>query len=178
MMRYLLSLYRDICQLRRGPQDLPHSPLLLAAVCAATLLLQLAIAELFGVTGDTLLAGVIGLAFNLGVLHLVLTLRGFGNRFVQTALAWFGCALFFILLLLPVMLLTGAPPVSSDQVTPVQGMLALLALPILGWWLVVDAHILRHALNLPFLGGLAVAIIWIVAELLLQTLMNTPPAAG
>jgi len=177
-MPHLLALYRDICQLRRGPQDLPYSPLLLTAVCVATLLLQLAIAELFGVAGDTLLAGIIGLAFNLGVLHLVLTLRGLGNRFVQTALAWFGCAMFFTLLLLPVMLLTGVPPVSPEQVTPGQGLVALLALPILGWWLVVDAHILRQGLNLTFLGGLAVALIWIFAELLLGALMRAPTAGA
>ena len=177
-MRDLLYLLRDICQLRRGPQDVPYSPGLLAVICMATLLLQLSIAWVFDVKGDALLAGILGLAFNLGLLHLVLTLRGLTTRFVQAACALLGCAIFFTLLVLPITLLMGGLQTAApDHMTPVQALLALVALPIVAWKLVVDAHILRHSLNLPFFGGLAVALFWVLATYLLAVALRDPVAA-
>jgi hypothetical protein len=171
-----LYLLRDLCQLRRGPQDMPYSPPLLVAVCAANLLLQLGIAHLVGVGagGDTLGAGLIGLALNLGLLYGLLTLRGFANRFVQAALALIGCAIVFSLLSLPVVLATGARALAPETITPLQALLALLAFPIVIWKLVVDAHILRHSLDIPFLGGLVVALLWVVAELVLASALRGP----
>jgi hypothetical protein len=164
-MRQLLLLLRDLCQLRRGPQDMPHSPRLLIGVCIASLLLQLGIVRVLGIAGDALGAGVLSLAFNLGVLYLLLNLRGLTSRFVQAALALLCCAMVFSLLSLPIVLLAGGHPPTPEQVTPLQLLLGLVALPIVVWKLVVDAHILRHSMNLPFLGGLAVALLWLVAEL-------------
>ncbi len=177
-MQQLFLLLRDICRLRRGPQDLPYSPRLLAAVCLATLLLQLAIARVMGIAGDTLGAGVLSLAFNLGVLYLLLNLRGLTSRFVQAGIALLCCAIIFSLLSLPIVLLAGNHPTVPEQMTPLQLLLGLVALPIVVWKLVVDAHILRHSMNLPFLGGLAVAVLWLVAELAFGAAIGSAPAAG
>jgi hypothetical protein len=177
MYQFFLVL-RDICQLRRGPQDLPYSLQLLLVICAATLLLQLVVALGFGIGGDTFIAGVSGLLLNLGVLYLLLSLRGLGSRFVQTAMAWLGSAFFFMLLLLPVEFLIVDPSKPPAQPTPLQGLLVLAALAILAWKLVVDAHILRHSLNLTFFGGMAVAVLWFVIAYTLLILISNPMAAG
>ena len=66
-MPAFLFVLRDVILLRRGPQDMPYSPRLLVWVCGASLLLQLAIASVLAIPGDALGAGLIGLAFNLGV---------------------------------------------------------------------------------------------------------------
>ena len=177
-MGRLLYLLRDICQLRRGPQDLPYSPRLLLAVCVASLVLQLAIARVLGIAGDTLGAGVLSLAFNLGVLFVLLRLRGLSNRFVQAALALLCCAIAFSLLSLPIALLAGDRPLTPEQMSPLQLLLGLVALPIVIWKLVVDAHILRHSLGLPFLAGLTIALLWLVAELALGASFGSAPAAA
>jgi hypothetical protein len=167
-MYQLLYLLRDVIALRRGPQDAPYSPRLLISLCAFTLLLQLAIARVLKIEGETLGAGIVALAFNLGLLYLLLTLRNLGSRFVQAALTLLGVAMLFQLLSLPIVLLAGGhPPNASDHLTPLQVLLGLVSLPILVWKLIVDAHILRHSLNLPFISGMVIAVGWIIAELIL-----------
>jgi len=167
-MYQLLYLLRDVIQLRRGPQDAPHSPGLLVALCAASLVLQLAIARLLKVDGETLGAGILALAFNLGLLYLLLSVRKLTNRFVQAAFTLLGVAIVFQLLSLPIVLLTGGhPPTAADHLTPAQALLGIVALPIVIWKLIVDAHVLRHSLDLPFVSGLAIAVCWIIAELIL-----------
>jgi hypothetical protein len=173
MPAFLLVL-RDVILLRRGPQDMPYSPRLLALVCGASLLLQLAIAGVLAIPGDAIGAGLIGLAFNLGVLYLLLNLRGVRSRFVQAALALTGCAIVFAILSLPIVLAVGGKPPTPETMTPGQALLGMLALPVVVWKLIVDAHILRHAMNLPFAGGLLIALFWIVAELVLGALVGGP----
>jgi hypothetical protein len=176
MGRFLNVLW-DICRLRSGPQDLPHSPQLLLIVCASGLALQLVIARVLGVEQDTLGAGVLSLAFNLGALYLLLSLRGKSNRFIQAALALLCCALLFTLLSLPIAVLAGDRPLVPEQMTPLQLILGLVSLPLLVWKLMVDAHILRHSLDVPFLAGIVLALLWLIAELSLAATVGTAPAA-
>jgi hypothetical protein len=171
-MTYLLQLLRDIIQLRRGPQDMPYSLRLLVAVCVASLALQLGVATIIGVTGNTLGAGVLGMAINLGMIYLVLMLRNFGNRFVQTATTLLCCTIIFSIITLPIMFLVGSQPIVAGQATPLQALLGLISLPIVIWKLIVDAHILRNSLAIPFLGGIAVAIVLIVAEYAVGASLN------
>jgi hypothetical protein len=177
-MIYLLQLLRDIIQLRRGPQDMPYSPQLLVAVCVASLSLQLGIAYMIGITGNTLVAGALGLSINLGLIYLVLTLRGFSNRFVQAATTLLCCTIVFSIITLPIMFLVGSQPIVAGQATPLQALLGLISLPIVIWKLVVDAHILRNSLAIPFLGGLAVAILLIIAEYAVGATLNPQAPAS
>ncbi|MDR3386281.1 MAG: hypothetical protein P4L92_04455 [Rudaea sp.] len=177
-MGRFLNLLWEICRLRRGPQDLPYSPQLLLGVCVASLVLQQAITRVLGVDQDTLGAGMLSLAFNLGVLYLLLNLRGLRSRFIQAALALLCCALLFTLLSLPIALLAGTHPITPEQMTPLQLLLGLASLPLLIWKLMVDAHILRHSLDVPFLAGMVIALLWLVAELTLATVIGGAPATA
>jgi hypothetical protein len=166
-MGQLLTLLWDICCLRRGPQDLPYSPPLLVVACIASLGLQLAIARVLGVDENTLGAGLLSLGFNFGVLYLLLNLRDKRSRFIQAATALLCCALLFTLLSLPIVLLVGERPPTPEQITPLQALLGLVSLPLLIWKVMVDAHILRHSLDVPFLAGIVIAVLWLIAELAL-----------
>ena len=178
-MYQLLYLLRDVIQLRSGPQDAPHSPRLLVTMCAASLLLQLAIARLLKVEGETLGAGILALAFNLGLLYLLLNVRKLPNRFVQAALTLLGVAIVFQLLSLPIVLLAGGhPPIAGAQLTPAQVLLGVVSLPIVIWKLIVDAHVLRHSLDLPFVSGLVIAVCWIIAELILGAALGGGASAA
>ena len=174
----LLYFLRDVIALRRGPQDAPYSPRLLVALCATSLLLQLAIAHLLKAEGETLGPGLVALGFNLGLLYLLLNLRKLTNRFVQSALTLLGVALLFQLLSLPIVLLVGGhPPSSPDHLTPAQVLLGVVSIPIVIWKLIVDAHVLRHSLDLPFISGLVIAVCWIIAELILGAALGGPQGA-
>jgi hypothetical protein len=58
---------------------------------------------------------------------------------------------------------TGPPPATPQDLTPVQILLAWIALGLIAWKLSVDAHILRHALETPFAFGFLLALTWTIA---------------
>lgn len=166
---------RDICLLRRGPQDLPYSVSLLLGVAAACVALQLGVAIVRSVPLGGVLAGaLLWLMFTLGALNIVLTLRGLRNRFVQAATALLGCALAFTLLSLPIALLVGEPPASGDKMTALQLLLGVVSLPLLIWKVVVDAHVFRHSFDIPFISGVVIALLWIIAAMALASVSGAP----
>ncbi len=171
-MPAFVSILRDILLLRRGPQDLPYSPQLLITLGGLCVLLQLTVTLMRGVpVGAVMLGAALWLAFTLGTLRLILQLRGLSNRFVQAATALLGCNLAFTLLAIPVALLTGdAPPTTPEAMTPGQVLAGIVALPLLLWKIAVDAHIFRHSFEIPFLSGIVIALLWIVAALALSGL--------
>jgi len=169
------QLIRDICLLRRGPQDLPFSVPLLGSVVAACVIVQLGVAVARSVPLEGVLAGaVLWLLVSLGALNLILTLRGLRNRFVQSATALLGCALFFTLLSVPIALLLDQPPATPEQMTPLQLVLGLVSLPLLIWKIVVDAHVFRHSFDVPFLSGVVIALLWIIAAMALASAAGAP----
>jgi hypothetical protein len=105
--------------------------------------------------------------FTLGALNVILTLRGLRNRFVQTATALLGCTLVFILLNVPILLLIGDPPTTVQQLSSLQVLLVLVSLPLLVWKVLVDAHIFRHSFDVPYLSGVVIALLWIIAGMML-----------
>ncbi len=171
----LFNLIRDICLLRRGPQDLPYSLPALTAVAAGCVIVQLGVAVARSAPLGGVLAGaILWLAVTLGALNLILSLRGLRNRFVQSATALLGCALAFTLLSVPIALLVGEPPITPDQLTPLQLLLGLVSLPLLIWKIIVDAHVFRHSFDVPFLSGVVIALLWIIAAMALAGAAGAP----
>ncbi len=169
------QLIRDICLLRRGPQDLPYSIPLLVGVAAACVVLQLGVAIARNLPLNGVLAGaVLWLMASLGALNLILNLRGLRNRFVQAATALLGCAFVFTLLSVPIALLVGEPPTGAEAMTPLQLLLGLVSLPLLVWKIVVDAHVFRHSFDVPFLSGIVIALLWIIGAMALAGAAGAP----
>ena len=169
------QLIRDICLLRRGPQDLPYSIPLLIAVAAGCVALQLGVAIARNLPLNGVFAGaVLWLLASLGALNLILNLRGLRNRFVQAGTALLGCAFVFTLLSMPIALLVGEPPTSADQMTPLQLLLGIVSLPLLVWKIVVDAHVFRHSFDVPFLSGIVIALLWIIGAMALAGAAGAP----
>ena len=162
------ELIRDICLLRRGPQDLPYSIPTLAAVIAACIVVQVGEAVALNSPFGAVIAGaVLWLLVTLGALNLILTLRGLRNRFVQAATALLGCALVFMLLSVPIALLLDPKPVTPQDMSPLQLLLGVISLPLLIWKIVDHAHVFRHSFDVPFLSGIVIALLWIIAALAL-----------
>jgi len=176
-MAELIKLVWDVCCLRRGPQDLPHSPALLALLCVLWLAVQAVGAMLLGLDRDAVAGSLLPLVLNLGVLFLLLLVRNVPNRFVQTATALIGCGLLFLLLSVPIALLAGGQPLTPGQMTPLQILLGLVSLPLLIWKLMIDANIFRHSMNVPFLVAIAIAVMWFIVELALNGAASAPATA-
>jgi hypothetical protein len=159
----LAYLVRDLCQLKRGPEDMPYSPALLVALVAASVVLDVATGAVFG--GDDALAhSLVSTALVLALAWAALHVRKLGNRYVQTASALVACGLVFSLLVLPLGWLAHPMPEAANALTPLQVLLGWAVLALFVWNLVVFAHIMRRALEAPFGLAFAIVIAWAVAD--------------
>jgi hypothetical protein len=167
-MPSLLVTLRDILLLRRGPQDLPYSLVLLAIAVVARLLLSQWLATFQPPqTQSGLLISIVGTALDLGLLYLLLNALQRQSRFVQTATAILLVDVIAATVLLP--LLHVIEPVLNVMATPgatpeavaaaMNGAIALAALLFVAvgvWNLVVNSHILRQALEIRLMPALLI----------------------
>jgi hypothetical protein len=163
-MRALLELFRDLCLLRRGPQDLPYSPGLLLIALALDLMLASRAASVNEAAAPLALS----LLFALSLPWLALRLAHLPERYLQTATALLGCRIAFTLLAVPVVLGIGEIPTDPKTMTGTQLGLGWLALLLLGWQLAVRGNILRHSLNLPMRLGVLVGVVFMAVEVVFE----------
>jgi len=157
-------LVRDLCQLRRGPEEIAYSPVLLGVLIGLSVLIDVASGSLFpGVADDVLARSLVSTGLLLALCWIALRIRRLDNRYVQTACALIACSIVFSLLVLPLAWLAGPAPSAPAQLTPLQTLLWWGMLALLVWNLAVNAHIMRRALDAPFALGLALAFAWAVA---------------
>lgn len=150
-MSDLFSRLLALVVLRLGPQDLPAgaSPLVLAIV------LYIAASSLSMAIGQPPehAVAVMALAALLPLLlvRIVLILAQKAGRWVQTLTALFGSSAVLTIASLPLATVAGReePPLIA----------ALASLAFFIWSFIVDAHIWRHALEVRFITGLAVAMV-------------------
>lgn len=157
-MRALIELARDLLWLRRGPQDLPYSPrlstLLFLVACAADLVSALIVPD----GDDVLLKVVVGNALMVGLPWVALNIAGLNARFAQVAGAMSLVSIAFAVLVFPLLVLNMLDPSPRESATRV--LAALIYLVLLGWYIVVEGGILRHALKLPLALAIAIALIF------------------
>jgi len=166
-MPSVVEIFRDLVLLRRGPQDLPYSNQLLAALAIACTVAQ-AVARAIPVPiglGESFLSTLIETMLVLAALRLALRTRNLGSRFVQAASGLLGCNLIFTVINLPVALAFGKIPLEAGRLMPehattTQMLLSPLILALGIWQLAATANVLRHSLNLSLAGGIAVIFGW------------------
>lgn len=164
-MAALLKLFLDIALLRRGPQDVPASPVL----CGLALLAYAALGFLlFAVGASPLIAvgqTVLDLVLLTGVVRTLLAAHGHRARFRQTFTALTGTGALFALAGLPLtlwLLETGPTPDAPALPSTLYLMLVL-------WSVVVMGHVLRHALGVSRGVGLAYAFGYLVVSVVVMT---------
>ena len=84
----------------------------------------------------------------------------------------------FAFLLLPILALNGIDPSPKDSASRV--LAALIYLALLGWYIVVEGGILRHALKLPLAIAIAIALIFELTNIQVRSAWfgdPAPPAA-
>lgn len=147
MLNYFFRLI-GIFLLRAGPQDLPaRGSVLILTVLAYAVLAAVSITV--GPSEQDPLPPVLASIVMTSVLSwLVLRVAGRAARWPQTVTALFGTNLFLRLMSLPLAMAGESPPAPA----------ALLGLAVFFWHFAVHGHIFRHALEVSFSFGVAVAV--------------------
>ncbi|HEX5124762.1 MAG TPA: hypothetical protein VFV97_16080 [Rhodanobacteraceae bacterium] len=158
----LALLVRDICQLRRGPEEIPYSARLLVVLIGASVVIDVLSERILG-GHDALERSLVSTSLVLALCWIALAMRRLGNRYVQTATALVACSILFSLLVLPLAMLAGPLP-NDATLTPLQTLLVWATFAIFVWSVLVDAHIIRRALDAPFGLGVALALAWTIAD--------------
>lgn len=164
-MPSLLVTLRDILLLRRGPQDLPYSPILLLIVAAADLALQQWATALLPVEHDQPARVVVEVALYLGLFYLLLHALQRQARFVQAATASVCVDALTNALVLPLLSLmepalraSAQPGATPETVAGAMNggvaLASLLFIAIVVWRLVVNVHILRQTLEIRLFAAL------------------------
>lgn len=149
----LVRPFVEICVLRRGPQDLPVSTLLLGIMLVAHTVSSILLSAVTLNVWKALMAGITDtllVALLTGSLLYVYRLQA---RIVQTLTAMTGTGAIITLVAIP--LFTWLQ--SGQQAGQGSPLAALLVLGIIAWSLGVSGHILRHALSIPYFLGILIA---------------------
>lgn len=154
-MLALIRFFVELATLRRGPQDLPASPVLLVLLAGLNVVIGAVNgAELFGGLRASLGANLLDLVLSMLLLFVLLQFKGHLPRWQQTASAFFGLGVLAGLVMLFI-----RPPAELLGVTE----LAMLVDLILAIWLhIALGNVLRHALEIPLLAGVVIVLSYTV----------------
>ena len=165
MLSAYLNLYSKLFLMQIGPQDVPASKALFWITLAILL---------FGgmVIGSHTYSITLNLAINLFdaalfavFIFIILIVKGYPNRFIQTAAASFGvCALFYILLLPALLMMEGGFLAENN---PILVVAFLYQISLFVYSVFVFANILSHALSTSRSIGIALAFIYYLVSFLL-----------
>lgn len=157
-LRALFAVVIDIVLLRRGPEQLPTSPVLLGISVALYCAIAATVAGVMGTADPRLpfemivIIGATLLWYRIG-----LQLAKKAERFVQTATALFATRALIAPVDLPIRLTVFSQMQANTQPS---SLLALLFLGLLVWQFVINVRIVRAAFEWP----LPAAIIMIIAQ--------------
>jgi hypothetical protein len=144
----ILRAFAGICIFQRAPQDIPRSSALLAATTLANMALTMIICSLSAPFGKALLRTTLDAGLMFVAVAILLSLLSYRHRLVQTLTALMGSgAILSGVALLTMFLAVALPQDLGLAILPLNFLLSLL----------VNAHILRHAISTWFPVGLLFA---------------------
>ncbi len=164
----LIRTLVDITLLRKGPEDIPYSWVLLHMCIALWMLALLATAALitnFDATDAwvSLASAIVGAICYV----VVLSATGYGGRAVQTLAALIGCgAVISFTMLAEIVLFT--PFLGRD-------IASLIAFVVLVWSVPVKGHIIARAINWHWYAGIVIAFSIFLLQLAFTQSMTSEP---
>ena len=136
--------------LKTAPEDLPYSLGLMNRIIILYLVSGLVVQSELIEPSLSISRMILNLAITLFFTFVVLSSLELKARFVQTMSALVGVGILFNLLAWPLLI-----QLSEDaSPEPVAGIISLFVLFLMGWELLVTAHIYRHALNVKMAQGI------------------------
>lgn len=177
-MYSLLNLLWEICLLRKGPQDLPSSFVLLKFLIFCYALSGLLVL-MVGLGADALLIMLVLIAADMalvsGLTYAMLNFLGRTARFVQTLAALFGVGALLQMIALPLSVwLQREQALASGSNAFIPSLLSLL---LLAWSVVIMGHILHHAFSVARGIGILYALVYVIISLTMGEWLLPPPAS-
>ena len=160
----LAGAFGKMCLLRYRPQDIPASRELLALSIVLYFLLDLLLANLDENITHALPAAMVDTLFLLVFVLLLMLLCRKVNRWTQTVTALAGTGIVFGLLLMPAVIALPVP----DAMPAMQQILPIVLYLVLIWYVVVLAHIFRHAMSSSLALGVFVSIIYLLMGVFIE----------
>ena len=144
--------------LNKGPQDFPHSMVLMRLCLMAYFLTGLP--GLMSTTNfeSSVFAMALDTAVLVAFVYLCLQAFGKSERYVQTVIALASTGALFQLIVLPLLFNTQ----EAQQATDAMLSLSLLLLMFVSWHLAVYAHILRESFSIRLPAAMALTICYVV----------------
>jgi hypothetical protein len=164
-MTELVQMYLQIALLRRGPQDLPASALLLAiSVAGYVAVYLLADSALFGrLSAALLLVLLVDVSFTLAWYAALLRLLRRSERLLQTASAVFGYRAVLAPLEVAIRWLGHRFGEDSGWQLP----LTIVSFILIAWMIAANAHILKAALEWTMLSCVGLVVLEFITSFLL-----------
>jgi hypothetical protein len=168
----VIRLFVQIALLKRGPQDVPASPLLLALTVCGFLAASAVVSGLLPPGPGWAPQLLVETLFTLGWYAALLQLVGRSERFLQTATAVFGLRL----VLAPLIIASQWLMRRFMQDTTWQLPIAVAGLALVIWLIAANSHVVKAALDWTSAASVVLVILQIVSgELLLLALF---PSGG
>ena len=152
MLKVLWFSFYDICRFRLLPKNLPHSSKFLIFTLLFYIIISILIATLQLSLKDAVLSILVDAGMLIVLISSLLYMAHCPSRITQTLTALFGINCVFEMMSIP--LLVWITMATGDVSIPI-----LLIAGVMIWKTIVYAHILRHALEVPFFMGFILIII-------------------
>ncbi len=159
--------FLDICLLKKGPQDLPKSTVLLVLCLFMYTLIDVLLTVQSRPFVDALMVSLVDAGFLLGVTSLILRQHQKLDRWHQTMTSLFGTGVILGIFIFP--LVFGG--IQNQYEAWLQQIIVVLFLIMVVWNVAVLAHIVRHAISTSMGIGIMIAILYIWMSSLLITML-------
>jgi len=163
----LSKAFLDICLLRKGPQDLPKSTVLLYMCLTLYTVFDVLLTLQARSIEDALLVSLVDVCFLLAVTFFILKQHHHLDRWIQTITALCGTGVILGIFIFP-LVYGGA---QNQYETWLQQIIILLFLVMVIWNIAVLAHIVRHAISSSMGIGIMIAILYIWMSSLLISML-------
>jgi hypothetical protein len=157
----------NICLLRKGPQDLPKSTVLLGLCLFMYTFIDVLLTVQSRPFDDALMVSLVDVGILLLVTYFILRQHHHLDRWLQTMTALFGTGVILGIFIFP--LVFGG--VQNQYEVWVQQIIVFLFLVMVVWNVAVLAHIVRHAISTSMGIGIMIAILYIWMSSLLITML-------
>ena len=162
-MYHYLNLLFNICLFKKGPQDIPHSPLLFRLSIISFTIISYLLIRLSVDSFHALLQLSVELMIIMSFTGLVLTVTNKLSRFLQTACAIIGTDALLTLFAMPIL---ATLSINNNNTL---ASFAMLALMIWNW--LVTAHIIKHAINKPFSFAAGIVFLYIFSAFQIMAIL-------
>jgi hypothetical protein len=157
-VQLILKVFFDVILLRRGPEDIPKSALLLMMAIASAVVVNM----LFGAMVETVYETDFSLEFATELIKIasyiiVLAIFGLMSRLMQTMTAIIGCNAILGIVSIAVLMLS-----QQFNIAELDGILAWL---VIFWLILVEGHIISRAVKLHLITGVATAVVIFILQI-------------